>query len=91
MIAEWPYESMILDIFIPIFHQKGEGIIPSFVNNKIPNNAFLSAYKYLEPIEKMDEKEKIEMKQYVCKLFPNKSPKDKLNACKIIYTIGNLL
>ena len=51
----------------------------------------LEKYKSLEPIEKMPEKEKKEMKKYVISLFPEKTPEEKVEACKIIYTIGTLL
>ena len=52
---------------------------------------WLSKYKSLPPIEDMPEKEKKEMKSYVIAMFPTKTIEEKLNACKIIYTIGNCL
>jgi len=52
---------------------------------------FLEAYKKLEPIEKMPDKEKKEMKQYVIENFPDKTTEQKLNICRIVYTIGTLL
>jgi len=39
----------------------------------------------------MPEGEKKELKKYVHELFPNKTVQEKLEAAKIIYTIGNLL
>jgi hypothetical protein len=39
----------------------------------------------------MPGKEKKEMKSYVIAMFPDKTIEEKLDACKIIYTIGTLL
>lgn len=87
----WPYDELIEKIYLPCFHKQGEGIIPFLVNGAISKAAFLSAYKKLPPIEKMPNEEKHEMKQYARALFPNKTPQEKLDACKIIYTIGSIL
>jgi hypothetical protein len=85
-----PYDSLIKKVYIPHFHQHGESAIPFLVNGLLSSKVFLSVYKTLPPIEEMEKKEKDEMKKYVRDLFPNKTPEEKLNACKIIYTIGNL-
>lgn len=87
----WPFDSLIKDVYLPHFQKYGEEAIPGFVNGIVSRQAFLSAYKDLSPIETMDEKEKREMKAYVISLFPEKTAQDKLEACKIIYTIGTLL
>lgn len=87
---EWPYDDLIEKVFIPHFHQKGESAIPFLVNGIISSKCFLSAYKKVAPIEEMLKKEKDEMKKYVRDLFPNKTPQEKLDACKIVYTIGTL-
>lgn len=86
----WPYDSLIKKVYIPHFHQNGESAIPFLVNGLLSSKVFLSAYKNLSPIEQMEKKEKDEMKKYVRDLFPNKTPEEKLIACKIIYTIGSL-
>lgn len=74
--------------WITRFHERGEEIIPFFVNSTLSRQLWLNKYKELPPIEQMDEKEKKEMKQYVIALFPNKTTAEKLEACKIIYTVG---
>lgn len=86
----WPYDSLIEKVYIPYFHRHGEPSIPFFVNGLLSSRVFLSAYKNLPPIDKIEKKEKDEMKKYVRDLFPNKTPQEKLDACKIVYTIGTL-
>ena len=81
----------ILEFWFSKFHVIGEGMIPFFVNCSLPKGLFLSKYKTLPPIEEMLENEKSEMKKFVIGLFPNRTTEEKLEACKIIYTIGNLL
>mgnify|MGYP001470646088 CR=1 FL=1 len=87
----WPFDSLIKEVYLPYFQKHGELAIPALVNGKISSMAFLSEYKKLSPIEEMPEQEKKEMKLYVIKMFSDKTIEEKLNACKIIYTIGNLL
>lgn len=70
------------------FHARGEEMIPFFVNTTLSRQLWLNKYKELPPIESMNEKEKKEMKQYVIAMFPNKTTAEKLEACKIIYTVG---
>lgn len=86
-----PFNSLIDEVFIPYFHKHGESSIPFLVNSRMSRLSFLSAYRHLPPIEQMEEQEKKEMKKYVIELFPDKTPEEKIEACKIIYTIGNLL
>ena len=90
----WPFtgkDGLIEKVYLPMFQEQGEKILPSFCKMTIPKMAFLSAYKTLPPIEEMNEKEKYEMKQYVNSLFKGETPQFRLDACKIIYTIGNLI
>jgi len=81
----------LIDFWMGKFHATGEQIIPFFVNCSLPKQVWLSQYKKLNQIEMMPEKEKKEMKAYVNELFPSKSVEEKVEACKIIYTIGTLL
>jgi hypothetical protein len=81
----------IIDFWFGKFHAIGEEVIPFFVNCSLPKSIFLSKYESLPPIETMPEKEKKEMKKYVISMFPDKTPEQKIEACKIIYTIGTLL
>jgi hypothetical protein len=90
-IAAWPFKSLIEEVFLKHFQKNGEASIPHLVNGIVSKMAFLSAYKRLTPIENMPVNEKKEMKKYVIAMFPEKSPEEKIEACKIIYTIGTLL
>lgn len=84
------YESL-KELFISMFHERGESAIPFLCNSSIPKEVFLCYYKNLPPIEGMPEREKTEMKAFVNDLFPEKTIEEKVDACKIIYTIGTLL
>lgn len=90
----WPFtgnNGLIEKVYLPYFYKTGEAAIPFFVNGIISRQAFLSAYKDFPPIEEMPENHKKEMKRYVIDLFPNKTIQEKLEACKIIYTLGSML
>lgn len=90
----WPFTGkygLIENVYLPFFNKHGEAAIPHLVNSKVSRLAFLSAYKELPPIEQMAEKENKEMKQFVIETFPDKTPEEKIEACKIVYTIGTLL
>lgn len=90
-VASFPFNELILNVYLPHFNTAGEDAIPGLVNGRVSRLAFLSAYKRLQPIEKMEEKEKKEMKAFIIQMFPNKTTAEKLEACKIVYTIGSLL
>lgn len=77
--------------WIQKFNMRGEEVLPFQCNSSLMKMLWLSKYKELPPIEEMPEKEKKEMKAYVINMFPKKTPEEKLEACKIIYTIGSLL
>lgn len=57
----------------------------------VSRNLFLSKYKTLPLIETLDPEEKTKMKRFAHELFPGKPVEFKLEACKIIYTVGELL
>lgn len=77
--------------YLGLFNTGGEKTLIAICNCRVPTMVFLEEYKKLSPIEEMPEKEKYEMKKYVISLFPNKTVQEKLDACKVIYCIGNLL
>jgi len=84
-------EESLRQFWISEFNKLGEQVLPFQVNSTVMKKLWLSKYKSLPPIEQMPEKEKSEMKKYVISMFPNKTIEEKLEACKIIYTIGNCL
>jgi len=73
------------------FNRYGEQVLPFQVNSSLMRKLWLSKYKELPPIEEMPEKEKKEMKAYIIAMFPEKTIAEKLEACKIIYTLGSVL
>lgn len=81
----------LLDFWIGKFHAKGEEMIPFFVNCRLPKMILLATYEKLLPIETMPDKEKKDMKAYVNQMFPNKTIEERVEACKIIYTLGTIL
>lgn len=85
-----PAESM-RQFWLAEFQKLGEQVLPFQCNSTLMKKLWLSKYKTFQPIEEMPEKEKTEMKKYVLSMFPNKTIEEKLEACKIIYTIGNSL
>ena len=57
---------------------------------QVPRQLWLSKYKSLPPIEAFPQEEKKEWKKFVNEIFPEKPPEFRLDAVKIIYTIGVL-
>lgn len=81
----------LIDMYLGYFAAHGEPAIVTICNCKVPSDVVLIAYKKLPPIENLSDKEKKDLKQYVIDLFPEKTIQEKLDCCKIIYTIGTLL
>lgn len=90
-VIGWPFQNLIREVYLPYFNAKGEMAIRFLVLGNLPRKAFLSAYKTIPGIEKMPDKEKKEMKKYVSEMFPDMTLEQKLEACKIVYTIGTLI
>ncbi len=91
MSGSWLYQSLINNVYIPHFHTYGEKAYNSFINCAVAKKSFLWAYKNVTPIEELNESDKKELKLYVIGLFPNKTPAEKIESCKIIHTLGCLL
>lgn len=94
----WPYtgkDGLIENVYLKLYRQKsGEDLevyLKGLFNGRISAMAFLSAYRYFPPIEQMAEEDKNEMKLYVNNLIPDKTIEEKIAACKILYTIGELI
>jgi len=85
-----PCESL-RQFWIGEFNKFGEQVLTFQCTSTLMKKLWLDKYKSLPPIEQMLEQEKKEMKMYVTSMFPGKSVEEKLDACKIIYTIGTLI
>ena len=81
----------LLSYYLRYFTQYGEPSVKTICNCVVPSKIILEEYRKLPPIEKMGEKEKQELKEYVMELFPEKTIEEKVIAAKVIYTIGSLL
>jgi hypothetical protein len=57
---------------------------------RVPRMIFLDKYNSLPPIEAFEKADKDEWKKFVNDIFPNTPPKFRLDAVKIIYTVGVL-
>jgi hypothetical protein len=77
--------------FLQKFNEQGEESLPILCSLTVPQNLFMDKYKSLPPIETLPPEEKTKMKQYVHAMFPGKDVQFKLQAAKIIYTIGNMI
>ena len=67
-----------------------QDILRTYCVLNIPRNIFLVQYKKLPPLETIDKEEKTEWKKFVNEIFPGTPPEFRLQAVKIIYTIGML-
>lgn len=76
------------NVYLKTFHEKGESYLTFLCESRVARMAFLSAYKELEPISREERKG---LKVYVTAMFPDKSARFRVEAIRIIYTVGNLL
>jgi len=83
-------DSLIDNVFLPHFQAHGQSALYILVSAKIPKMCFLSKYKSLPQIEILNKEDKNEWRKLVNEMFPNTTPEFRLNAIKIIYTIGTL-
>lgn len=65
-------------------------ILKFYCRAKVPRTLFLDKYKSLPPIEAYPVEEKQEWKKFVNEIFAGEPPQFRLEAVKIIYTIGIL-
>jgi hypothetical protein len=57
---------------------------------RVPRMLFLDKYKSLPPIEAFEKEDKDGWKKFVNEIFPRTPPQFRLEAVKIIYTVGVL-
>jgi len=81
----------LIQYYLGYFQAHGEAAIKVICNCVVPCKIILEEYRKLPPIEMMPDKNKKEMKQYVLETFPDKSVEEKLQICKVLYTVGTLL
>ena len=69
-------------------YQEYSHTLKSYCTLSVPKEVFLHKYKSLPPIETIPTEEKIEWRKFVNEAFPGTTPEFRLDALKIIYTIG---
>lgn len=94
----WPFsgnDGLIEKVYLKGYRERsGERAdkwLCGLLTSTVSRMAFLSAYRDIEPIEKMGKKETIDMYRYVIGLFPEASNPERKIICKVLYTIGTLL
>lgn len=63
-------------------------LLKHYCTATVPRNLFLQKYKSIPPIETMPPEEKTQWKKFVNEIFTGTPPEFRLEAVKIIYTIG---
>lgn len=89
--SEFRINDGLFSEYLKMFNKDGEGFLKAVCNCKVPSDVILEKYKNLVPIENIGEKEKQELWEYAGELFPDKTREEKLNCCRIVYTIGSFL
>jgi len=73
-------------------HEKKEAAIKTICNCKVPSDVMLVEYRKLKiKLEDLPTEQKKELWDYAYELFPNRTSQERLNVCKIIHVIGQLL
>lgn len=76
---------------LQVLERKEDGLV-TVCNCDVPVHVMLVEYKRLGlKIELAEDGEKKQMWEYVNEKFPKKSKEEKINLCKVIFTIGYLL
>lgn len=82
----------LIGYYLMLVHEKGLEIVPVICNISVARYVLLTEYKRLRlDISELEEKDKVEMWEFVNKHFPNESKQFKIDTCKIISTIGSLV
>lgn len=71
--------------------EMAEEYLKFLCGSTVARNLFMYRYKDFPALETLPAEEKTEMKRYVHNLFPGKPVEFKLQAAKIIYTVGSIL
>lgn len=73
-------------------HEKKEDAIKTICNCKVPSHVMLVEYGKLKvKLEDLPKDEKKELWDYAYQMFHTKTSQERLNVCKIIHAIGQLL
>jgi hypothetical protein len=81
----------LFEKFTQMFLKDNEAALKGFVVSGVAKDVILKKYKQLEPIENLPVLEKAELWRYANELMPKGSKEEKADACRIIYTVGQLM
>lgn len=81
----------IMAHYLNSFEMKGEVILKSICNCVVPSQIVMSYYPNVMPIEQLPDEKKRDLKKTVIAMFPEKTPQELIQCCKIIHTMGILL
>lgn len=87
-MAKKIHESLINEIYLPLFHEKGESAIKTICNGSVPMQVFLTAYEKVAPIP---PEEVEELFAYATELFPDETEIFRMNVAKVTYTLAHYL
>lgn len=81
-------DSLIQEIYVPLFHQNGEPFIKTICNSKVPMQVFLTAYQKVAPIP---PEEVEELFAYATELYPEETEYFRNDVAKVVYTLSKYL
>ena len=82
----------IIQDYLFYIQEKGEPGLITLLNCKVPTDILVSEHTRLNlTLSEIQQKEKNEMWEFVCKTFPLYHQQQKINCCKVIQLIGYLL
>lgn len=82
----------IIEMCLLQVHEKKEDAIKTICNCAVPSHVMLVEYSKLKiKLEDLPVEEKKQLWDYAYELYPTKTSQERLNVCKIIHVIGQLL
>lgn len=73
------------------FIRDGEVALKGFIGSTVAKEVILKRYEKLDPIDSLPLFEKSELWRYACELMPKGTKEEKIDACRVIYTVGQLM
>lgn len=73
------------------FKRDGEAALKGFIVSTVAKEVILKRYEKLDPIDSLPLFEKSELWRYACELMPKGTKEEKIEACRVIYTVGQLM
>lgn len=82
----------IIGMCLMAVHEKGEPGLITVCNCHVPSQVMLLEYRKLKTkLEDLPQQERQQLWQFAYDNFPLKTKEQRIDVCKIVHTIGNLL